>query len=275
MYTTHGSYFGMGGRLASGVKNLLIANGVVFVFFWIFGSSNPVFYYLALIPKLTWTKFFVWQLVTYMFLHGGFLHIFLNMYALWMFGSEVERMWGTRAFYRYYFITGIGAGLIHTLITPNSMIPTLGASGAVMGVLTAYAMMFPNRRITMLLFFILPITMQARTLAILFAAISLLNGMAGSPDGIAHFAHLGGMVVGYLYIKQDWRFSASINRIKRWYRHRRMRVVKNEEEDLERLKRMVDSVLDKANTVGMENLTRDEKILLKRASKIFKKRNNR
>jgi len=274
MYTTQRSYFGMGSQLTQGVKNLLIANGIVFVLFWMIGDQNPIFYYLALIPKLTWTKFFIWQLVTYMFLHGGFLHILLNMYALWMFGSEVERMWGTKAFYKYYFITGIGAGIIHTLITPNSMIPTLGASGAVMGVLTAYAMMFPNRRITMLLFFILPITMRARTLALLFAGISLLNGMAGSPDGIAHFAHLGGMVVGYLYIKQDWRFSAFFGKMKTWFRNRRMRVVQNEEEDLDRLRHLVDSVLDKANTVGMENLTRDEKILLKRASKIFKKRNN-
>jgi len=275
MYTTQRTYFGMGGGLTPGVKNLLIANGIPFALFLLAGTNNLVFFYLTLIPKLTWTKFFIWQLATYMFLHGGFLHLILNMYALWIFGSEVERMWGTKAFYKYYFITGVGAGIIHTLITPNSMVPTLGASGAVMGVLTAYAMMFPNRRLTLLLFFILPVTMKARTLALLFAGISLINGMAGSPDGIAHFAHLGGMVVGYLYIKQDWRFSALLGKLKKWYHNRRIRVVQDEEEDLERLKRLVDSVLDKANTVGMENLTRDEKILLKRASKIFKKRNNK
>ena len=112
---------------------------------------------LGLIPRWAWSRFFLWQFVTYMFLHGGLFHLIINMYALWVFGTEVERMWGPKAFYRYYFITGIGAGIVHTLITPLSTIPTIGASGAVLGVLTAFAMMFPDREITLLLFFILPV----------------------------------------------------------------------------------------------------------------------
>ena len=211
------------------------------------------------------------SLLSCMFLHGGWFHLIINMYALWVFGGEVERMWGPKAFYRYYFITGIGAGIIHSLIalaTGSGMVPTIGASGAVLGVLTAFAVMFPDRQITMLLFFILPVTMKARTLALLFAGMSLFSGMAGG-GGIAHFAHLGGMLVGYLYMKQDWRFTALTNKFHEWRRRRRMHVHTRDEEEMEKLRRLVDQVLDKANDVGMENLTRDEKLLLKRASKIL------
>jgi hypothetical protein len=163
--------------------------------------------------------------------------------------------------------------VIHTLITPLSTIPTIGASGAVLGVLTAFAVMFPDREITLLLFFILPVRMRARTLAFLFVGMSLFSGVMGSADGVAHFAHLGGMLVGYLYMKQDWKLASLRRRVNDWMRRRRMKDHRQKEEDLEKLKRLVDQVLDKANEVGMENLTRDEKLLLKRASKIFNKEN--
>jgi membrane associated rhomboid family serine protease len=219
---------------------------------------------------LTWSRFYLWQFFTYMFLHGGMFHLLFNMYALWVFGCEIERMWGPKAFLRYYFITGVGAGIIHTLITPFSMVPTIGASGAVLGVLTAFAMMFPDREITMLLFFILPVRMRAKTMALLFAGISLLSGVLGSTDGIAHFAHLGGMLVGYLYLKKyDWRGGALKKRFKDWQRNRRLRIVHQKEEEKEKMQQLVDQILDKANEVGMEHLTRDEKLLLKRASKIL------
>ena len=247
------------GGLTEAVKKLLIANGIVYILG------------LGLVPRWVWSRFFIWQLASYMFLHGGFFHLVINMYALWVFGGEVERMWGPKAFLRYYFITGVGAGVIHTLITPFSTIPTIGASGAVLGVLTAFAVMFPDREITLLLFFILPVRRRARTLALLFAGMSVFSGVMGSADGVAHFAHLGGMLVGYLYMKQDWKLSSLRRRFDEWRRKQRMDVHRHKEEDLERLRRLVDQVLDKANEVGMENLTRDEKLLLTRASKIFNK----
>ena len=167
MVTTRRFGFGFGGGITPAVKNLLIANGAVYVLQLLVGPRLiPV---LGLVPKLIWTRFVLWQLVTYMFLHGNLLHIVMNMYALWVFGCEVERMWGSRIFYRYYFITGVGAGLFHTLVTPLSTVPTIGASGAVLGVMTAFAVMFPNRVITLLLFFILPVRMTARTLVLIFA----------------------------------------------------------------------------------------------------------
>ena len=273
MYTTRRMQWGFGGGgITEAVKMLLIAPGIGFILQMMGGGLFN--HFLALVPRLAWTRFHIWQFVTYMFLHANFLHILLNMYALWVFGCEVERMWGPKAFYKYYFITGIGAGLIQSiflLFTPYSEVHIIGASGAVLGVLTAFAVMFPDRQITILLFFILPVTMKARTLALVFVGISLFSGMRGSADGVAHFAHLGGMVVGYLYMKRSGKFDDILKPLQKWNRQRRMRVVRDKEEDLEKLRKLVDQVLDKANDVGMENLTRDEKLLLKRASKIFKK----
>ncbi|MBN2416151.1 rhomboid family intramembrane serine protease [bacterium] len=271
MYTTQRMQFGYGNRMTEGVKRLLIINVAVFVLQW-FGGRFFIDLF-GLTPRLTWSRFYIWQFFTYMFLHGNLLHIAFNMYALWVFGTEVERMWGTRVFYRYYVITGVGAGIIHTLVTPLSLIPTIGASGAVMGVLLAFGMLFPNRQVTMLLFFILPLTLRAKHLVMLFAGISVLSGVAGSPDGVAHFAHLGGMLVGYIYIKGGLNrvfssLEAAWRNLKRRYR---MNVKRNEQQDLDKLKRIVDTILDKANTVGYDNLTRDEKAVLKKASKIFRK----
>jgi membrane associated rhomboid family serine protease len=269
----------MGGRTTDTVKSLILANAIVFLIQQIvFGRMstlpaglNPLVRFFGLVPQHTWSRFYIWQFFSYMFLHGNLFHIFFNMYALWVFGCEVERMWGSRAFLRYYFITGVGAGLFHTLLTPTSQVVTIGASGAVMGVLTAYAVMFPNRELNLLLFFIFPVRMRARTLALGFAAISILNGVLGSPDGVAHFAHLGGMLVGYLYMKRDWRGVAVMKKIKQWKSHRKMKVRRKNQEEMEKLRRLVDQVLDKANEVGMENLSRDEKVFLRKASKILKK----
>lgn len=273
MYTTRRMQWGIGGSgITDAVKKLLIANGIIFLLQMFVGRQMVLG--LGLVPKWAWSRLFLWQFVTYMFLHGSFFHLLINMYALWVFGGEVERMWGSRAFLRYYFITGVGAGVIHTILTPLSIIPTIGASGAVLGILTAFAVMFPEREITLLLFFILPVRMKARTLALLFAGMSLFSGVIGSADGIAHFAHLGGMLVGYIYMKSNWKFSAFQERYQSWNRRRRLKVFRQKEENLDKLRRLVDQILDKANEVGIENLTRDEKILLKKASKILRKEKN-
>ena len=267
-YTSRRMQWGIGGAgITEAVKMLLIANGIGFLLQMLIGA--PMLYYLGLIPRLAWSRLFIWQFATYMFLHGGFFHILINMYALWVFGCEVERMWGSKAFYKYYFITGIGAGIIHTLLTPMSTIPTIGASGAVLGVLTAFAMMFPDRQITLLLFFILPVTMKARTLALLFVGMSLFSGVFGSADGVAHFAHLGGMLVGYLYMKRGGSFGSLLKPFKDWTQKRRMRIHREKQENMEKIRRAVDKILDRANDVGMENLSNEEKQFLKKASKIL------
>lgn len=178
------------------VKHLLIVNLLVFV-----GLNTPMvgealFNYGALWP-IGSGRFDVWQLVSYMFLHANFAHIFFNLFALWMFGQAIERFWGTRRFTYYYFLTGIGAALLHMVIGGGGA-PTVGASGAVYGILLAFGMMFPERHIMLL---IPPIPIKAKYFVAIFGGIELVNGVLGTQSGVAHFAHLGGMIVGFVLIK--------------------------------------------------------------------------
>src|SRR4030066_2133991 len=148
----YGNYsFGPESGLPPAVKWLLIANGSVFVL-QILGGVEMVMYF-GLVPQLIIHKGFIWQLVTYMFLHGGVFHILFNMFAVVMCGTELERYWGTREFIKFYFICGIGAGLLTLLTSLSSATPTIGASGAVYGILVAFAMTFPGRYICVFFFF--------------------------------------------------------------------------------------------------------------------------
>jgi len=145
-------------------------------------------------------NFRIWQPVTYMFLHGGMTHLFFNMFALWMFGAEIENHWGTRQFNIYYFVCGIGAAIINLVATISSPYPTVGASGAIYGVLLAFGMMFPNRYI--FLYFLFPV--KAKYFIAGYALIEFISGFGsrtmGSGSNIAHFAHLGGMLIGFIFI---------------------------------------------------------------------------
>jgi len=151
--------------------------------------------------------FLPWQLVTYGFMHGGIGHLLFNMLALVMFGAPLEQTWGQRRFLTYFLVCVAGAGLCQLLVVTWSLqgygmlIPTVGASGGVFGLLLAYGLLFPNQRV-MLLF--PPIPMKARTLVIVYGVISLLFGVSGTQSGVAHFAHLGGMLFGWLMIRY-WR----------------------------------------------------------------------
>jgi len=154
------------------------------------------------------TGFGVWQLVTYGFLHGGLAHLFFNMFALYMFGLPIERAWGTSRFLQFYFVCMIGAGLVQLGVAQlaGEIYPTIGASGAVFGLLLAFGMMFPNSRI-MLLF--PPIPMRAKWFVIGYGVLTLVFGVTGTMPGIAHFAHLGGMLFGLVMIlywgRQDFQ----------------------------------------------------------------------
>jgi membrane associated rhomboid family serine protease len=178
------------------VKHLLIVNLLVFV-----ALSNPMLYGFLMEFGALWPigsgLFAPWQLVTYMFLHAGFGHILFNLFALWIFGQGIENYWGTKRFATYYFLTGIGAALIHMWIGGTGA-PTVGASGAVYGILIAFGMMFPDRYIMLL---IPPIPIKAKYFVMIFGVFELFSGIMRPDSGIAHFAHLGGMVVGYILIK--------------------------------------------------------------------------
>lgn len=182
---------------------LLIANVIVFLLEQSGGMS--LFEWFALWPPTSGFSgapgFQVWQLVTYSFLHGGLAHLFFNMFALYMFGSDIERLFGSRFFAAYYFVAVLAAAISHLVVTAwmgGPALPTVGASGGVYGVLLAYGLYFPNRQLMLL---IPPIPMRARTFVILYAVLSLVMGVTGTAAGIAHFAHLGGMLGGYLMIQ--------------------------------------------------------------------------
>ena len=169
-----------------------------------FASSNGINamnYYFGLIPMVVVTKYYVWQFVTYMFLHGGIWHIFFNMYGVMLFGTPIEHLWGTKRFLIYYFFTGIGAGI--TIFAVNFMtggtdifIPTIGASGALFGLLLAFGILFPNAEL--LIFFILPI--KAKYLVFMYGAIELASQISyGSNSGVSHLGHLGGLLFGLIF----------------------------------------------------------------------------
>jgi membrane associated rhomboid family serine protease len=164
--------------------------------------------YFGLQPDAVFTRFSLWQPVTYMFLHAGLFHILFNMLALWMFGVELERLWGRTFFLKYYFVTGIGAGATTLLL---ALVPgdlgramwfpvTVGASGAIYGLLLAYALYFPDRPIYIWALFPVP----AKYFVLIMGAIAFVSSMGGNEGGVANSAHLGGIVVGYLYLKV-WR----------------------------------------------------------------------
>ena len=216
--------FSMGpGPLSQAVKTLIAIN----VGGYLLSLVVPaVTVRLGLLPAMFLGQLALWQPVTYMFRHGGLGHLVFYMLALWMFGTELERTWGTRFFVRYYLVTGIGAALV-TVAWSLSPLPyaaemyqsvVIGASGAVYGLLLAYGMYFPSR--TIYLYFLFPI--QARYFVMLVGAIAFLSSIGSSGGGVAHVAHLGGLLVGYLYLKGrrgpldeikyrwlKWRLSAS------------------------------------------------------------------
>ena len=185
--------FSFGGPLTPRVKFLIIACVVGFLLQMTVGAR--LYYALGLVPALFWSKLFVWQLVTYIFLHGGLWHLLFNLFALWIFGSELERYMGSRRFIQYFFITGIGAGICTVLFTPRLFIPVVGASGAIYGLLLAYAWFFPERYIY--IWFMFPI--KAKYFVLLFGAIEFWSSLGGTGSGIAHIAHLGGILFGLLY----------------------------------------------------------------------------
>ena len=201
-YSNISSSISFGGPLTPRIKFIIVTCIIIFVMQALGGGlGGPVTRLLSLTPAHILEQHFVWQLFTYIFLHADVFHLMINMLILFMFGCEIERRWGSKLFWRYFVITGIGAGICVFLVNLFSPLgyyyPTLGASGAIYGVLVAYGLTFPNRIIYVMLLFPLP----ARYAVMIFGGISFLSSISGSSSGISHTAHLGGMLVGYLYLK--------------------------------------------------------------------------
>ena len=301
-------------NLPATTKNLLLINALVFAatYFlqsWDIAGKLGLHFFMA-------SDFHLYQLVTYMFVHGGFTHIFFNMFALWMFGRVMENVWGPRKFLFYYMICGIGAGIMQeiaqlgtyyveglyaydqvnigtSILTTGQYLNlwnTVGASGAVYGILLAFGMTFPNERIFI---FPIPVPIKAKWFVIGYAALELYSSISSSMDGVAHVAHLGGMLFGLLLILywrrhpgSDARFGRSrgqefFNRMKASFDQRKGQGARNNEQEARRNTREadmeynarkqqrqaeVDAILDKIRKSGYDSLTKEEKKRLFEAS---------
>lgn len=288
------------------IKNLLIINIAVFFLQMILNNISfggyPGWYiinkYLALNPLTGLDaagqpyNFQIWQLFTYQFLHGGFMHLFFNMFALWIFGIELENLFGSQKFLFYYLMCGVGAGLLHILASPifdAVSAPTIGASGAVYGVLIAFAMLFPDRYVFLLF---PPMPIKAKYLIAFYIVIEFMS--VGSDNYVAHLAHLGGAFFGFVFVLLDKRHNFNIEKIfssikemftspgsdtkdkfrkpPRSYKERTIedaefyeinKGTKKEEVSQE----VLDEILDKISKSGYQNLTEKEKRILFEASK--------
>lgn len=286
------------------IKNLLIINGVVFFFQILLDNTieGRIFLnkWLALNPiningYIDWPfNFQIWQLITYQFMHGGFSHILFNMFALWMFGSSIENVFGSKKFLIFYLLAGISAGLLHLFVSPLlGGVPalTIGASGSVYGVLIAYALFFPDNLI--FLYFIIPV--KAKYLIGFLIVIEFL-AVDSASSGVAHLAHLGGALFGFLYIMFDKNSYVELKNVfKRSYFYkstsksqknmfdniagtfRRNTNVDeanyydiNSKDESEVTQAEIDEILDKISQSGYQNLTEREKKILFQASKKMK-----
>jgi membrane associated rhomboid family serine protease len=285
-----------GGRMMTpAVKGLIIANVAVFAVQTFLGGGmtgriGPMTEYFSFVPNLAIYGLQLWRFVTYMFLHGGFGHIGFNMFALWMFGSQIEARWGARNFVIYYFVCGLGGAVfygIFKLFGMDTFVPMIGASAAVMGILLAYGMTFPNSII--LFMFIIP--MKAKYFVILLALIDLWS-IPGN-DSVAHLAHLGGMLAGFIFLRltipslgggiglgsSGGGLSDLGGAWKRYQTKRKMRVVRPKENSPGGGGRTdqpgrkapdqskIDVILDKISREGLQSLTDEEQDILRRAGR--------
>ncbi len=258
-----GSNIQFGPQITPAVKQLIIINVVVFVLQYLsrraLGGD-----YLSIIFGVNYygvIRGMIWQPVTYMFLHGTPWHLALNMFILWMFGSSIEQAWGPREFLKFYFFTGVMAGLLSLAVTIGQNVVTIGASGAIFGLLVAFGMLYPDRII--LAFFIFP--MRAKNFVLLLAALELMMTLeAGDPNAnnIARGAHIGGMLFGYLYLKFGDRVRRSLPRLRFNARSGRKKKVDDWNGFMQN---EVDPILDKIGREGIHSLTRKERRILKKA----------
>lgn len=262
-------------QLTPWVKRLLIANTVVFALTWVIGPGFVLEWFSFQPAKIFFRP---WTPLSYMFLHGGFGHLFWNMLFLFFFGPPLESKWGSREFIRYYLVCGLGGVVLSFLFVSY---PIIGASAAVYGIMLAFAMAWPDAPIY--IWGIFPV--KAKWLVSFLVVVSISSAFGGAGGGVAHFAHLGGFAAGFLYLKTDWRASQAIQNIGKAARARRFAIVPREERDAAHSGRpqhedsgerrtldAVDQVLDKISAEGMASLTEQERQLLDDVSK--KRRTN-
>jgi membrane associated rhomboid family serine protease len=264
-----GASFGF--SLTPWVKRLLIANTVMFL---VLLALPMLVGWLAFVPAAAFRR--PWTLITYMFVHADFFHLFFNMLILFFFGPPLEGMWGGKEFLKFYVVAGLGGALLSLLFAPQW--PIVGASGAIYGVMLAFAMNWPNMHIY--IWGILPV--KAKWLIAFLTVASILPLMSGARDGIAHWAHLGGFGAGFLYLTLNDRLTSRVDRLRTFVSRRKLQVQEGQKQrpdgvrrpsqhrDEDRVLDEVDRVLDKISTSGLQSLSEDEVRLLDEVSKRYR-----
>ncbi len=247
------------------VKALVLTHTAVFFAQWVLPGTLEA--YFGLIPVKALLGFQVWRLATYLFLHGGFFHYLINMFILWMFGKELENVWGAKEFVKYYFLCGVGAGLFNMVFTPLSTIAVIGASGAIYGILAGFAMLYPE--VTIYLYGIIP--MRSKHFVIFLGVLEFFTGLRGASGAISAFAHLGGLVTGYAYLKSYEFRSFCENLIHKFIslfivRKNRFDVVEDSSDPDETLVKEVDRILQKVLAQGADSLTDQERQTMRKYS---------
>jgi len=236
------------------IRVLISINVLLFIFRYISIDRFDLAQIFGLSSSDIWPM--IWQPLTYMFIHGDFFHLFMNMFVLWMFGSEMESIWGSKEFLKYYFITGIGSGTIWLLLNIGNPISVLiGASGAIYGVLIAYGLMFPNRKV--LIYFLFPI--KVKYFVLLLGAIAFISSIGDTGSNISHLTHLSGMLIGFIYLKSPVNMSKAILLFNSILTEIKSRREEKKQAKQYVAKRNIDRLLDKINDVGYDGLDEREK----------------
>lgn len=248
------------------IKLLVSVNLTIFFLQTISGKEHLLFDLFGLVPQAIWSDFMIWQPLTYLFFHGNIWHVLINMFVLWMFGSELENAWGRKNFLKYYFMTGIGAGIVTCLFNLQSNIPVVGASGAVYGILLAYGLSFPNR--TVYLYGLIPIKSIWFVIAIgILAFFSSFQQMTQ----ISHLTHISGMAIGYIFLKRRWRLNDIWFKIRKKTLEYRIQIEDVKQSKEKALEKDIDYILDKIQKVGFKGLSDQEQNNLYNASKTLSK----
>ena len=258
------------------IKILISINLIVYVFQSLAGKEEIFFRLFGLVPNAFISELMLWQPFTYMFFHApfyssiGISHILLNMLGLWVFGRELEQTWGKEKFLRYYFLTGIGSGLITFLFQMDSSNPVIGASGAVYGILLAYGLSYPNRMLY--IWGLIPV--RSMWLVVIMGLIAFF-GLLGKADGISHITHISGMLIGYILLKNKLNISDVLFSLRK--KTIEFQIQRKEDKEFKRkiINRDIDIILEKIKDVGFNGLSDEEQSKLYEASRKMSKNGDR
>ena len=248
------------------IKILVISNLVMFVLKVLVASRLDLVPIFGLSSDTVWPL--IWQPVTYMFMHGNIWHVGINMLVLWMFGSELELIWGKQEFIRYYFITGVGSGLVWLIFNlGNTHSVLIGASGAIYGLLLAYGLLFPNR--TVYLYFVIPVKVKW---LVIFLGIAAFVSSFDTTSNISNLTHLSGMAIGYFYMKKNLRWTRFSFHFRKWIEDLKAKLDERKQKEVLETQQEIDQILDKINKVGMKGLNPEEIEKLEKASRKMSRR---